>query len=238
MKVIKGVLMAGLVLLYACGGSDGGDDPDPPEPRQQAQPPTAATLVFPDNNEECTEGEPVNDNLSRITFLWNASQNTDSYRMVLRNLNTGAENNFTSPTNEVTVGVERGAPFEWFVESRASGVTETATSVTWRFYNEGPGIENYAPFPAIAVAPPRGALIDANPALMLEWEASDVDNDITGYEVFYGTDRENLPSVGNPEIAEFEVSAEAGTVYYWYIVTIDAEGNTSESEIFEFQVNS
>ena len=237
MKINKGIFAAGLMLLGACGGGDGGDGPDP-EPQPQVRPPSAANLVFPDNNEECTEGEPVNDDISRITFLWSNSQNTDSYRMVLRNLDTGAENSFNSSNNEVTVGVERGAPFEWFVESRANGVTETARSATWRFYNEGPGVENYAPFPAVAVAPPRGAFVDASAALLLQWDVSDVDNDIIGYEVFLGTDPENLPAVGTPTLPELEVSVDAGTLYYWYVITRDATGNASQSERFEFQVNS
>lgn len=229
-------LLIGLVGLFtACGGGNSGGDPEP-EPQPQAQPPSAATLIFPENNLPCTEGTIISDTRSRITFQWNASQNTDSYQLVVRDLNTLVESTATSNTNEATITVSRGTPYAWFVISRATGVTQTAQSPTWRFYNEGPGIQSYAPFPAQALAPPRGAHIDPAATVLLQWEGADADEDITGYEVFFGTDAASLASAGVTTAAELEVDVASGTDYFWYVRTADAQGNVTDSETFSFRV--
>jgi len=71
-------------LMLSCGG--GSDDTtSEPEP---VMPPLATTLIFPENNTECNEGEIISDTESRVTFRWNASEFTDSYIVHLTNLNT------------------------------------------------------------------------------------------------------------------------------------------------------
>lgn len=234
----KGVLFCALLCLVACGGGGGGGGEEPePEPRPQATPPSAVSLIFPENNTECTEGTVVNENISRIPFQWTLSQNTDTYEIVIRNLDTDDQSTFVASTNEADISLARGTPFEWFVISRANGVNETATSPTWRFFNEGPGIENYAPFPAQAIAPERGSFIDFTPTFVLIWEATDVDDDLESYEVFFGTDPNNLPSIGTSDIQEIEVDLIAGTTFFWQVLSVDSQGNTSTSELFEFRVN-
>ncbi|MBT8223216.1 MAG: hypothetical protein KJN96_08630 [Eudoraea sp.] len=225
--------------LTACGG--GGDEPgsDPdPEP-ERAVVPSAATLVFPDNNSECNEGVIVNDTQSQVLFQWNSSQNTDSYEVNLRDLSTNNTSRTVSNTNSVNITLKRGNPYEWFVVSRAEGTNETANSTTWKFYNEGPGITNYAPFPATAVAPARGATITSSGTVILEWEGSDVDNDLEEYEVYFGTNPEadTLLETLTENTLETAVTTGQGIIYYWRILSRDAAGNTSFSEIFEFRVN-
>lgn len=232
MKAITRLLSGSLGLLMACSGGDGGGDPQP----QPVPSPQAATLIFPDNNSTCFEGEIISATQSRVTFRWNESQHTDSYQLVVRNLNTNAESTQNPGTNEATLTLPRGMPFQWYVISRAAGTNQTATSATWRFYNEGPGITNYAPFPAEAVYPERGALISASGSLTLEWAGTDVDGDIAGYEVFLGTTPEADAPAGATAQPFLEVSVSAGQTYYWKVVTRDAGGNSSESEIFEFRV--
>lgn len=226
------VLMLSL-LFVSCGGSSGGD-PDPkPDP---VAAPLAATLVFPDNNTECNEGDVVSDTQSRVTFQWNASQNTDSYEINIKNLNTNNTSKSNSNTNSADITIGRGVPYEWFVVSKATGTAETASSVTWKFYNQGPGIENYAPFPAEAVSPARGATIDNAGALTLEWTASDVDNDLSEFDVYFGTNSDPSELGETTSQSSAEVTVNSGETYYWRIVSRDSQGNTSQSEIFEFRV--
>jgi len=232
MKMTQRFLGVALGLLAACGGSDGGGEPQP----QPIPAPQAATLIFPDNNSTCLEGEILSPSQSRVTFQWTASQNTDSYQLVVRNLNTNQESNQTPTTNQATLTLVRGTPYQWFVVSKAAGTNQTATSATWRFYNEGPGISNYAPFPAEAVYPTRGAHLSGAGALTLEWAGSDADDDITDYEVFFGTAPAADVSAGTTASSTLEVTVSAGQTYYWKVVTRDSAGNSSESEIFEFLV--
>jgi hypothetical protein len=106
------------------------------------------------------------------------------------------------------------------------------------FYNEGPGIENYAPFPADVVAPKRGAQVENTGTVSLEWTGSDVDNDIDEYEVFFGTVNPPTNSLVTTTSTTTNTSVNANTVYYWYVVTTDVAGNTSTSETFEFKVKN
>lgn len=224
-----------LALVYSCGGSgSGGGEPDP-EPNPVPSP-TAATLVFPANNTECNEGDIISDTQSRVLFQWNASQNTDSYQVNLLNLNTNSTALTNSTTNEAEITLLRGVPYEWFVVSRANGSNETATSAVWRFYNAGVGITNYAPFPAEAVNPGRGATIGTTSAVTLEWIGNDIDNDIDSYNLYFGmTDPPSLLGSGVTETS-FEVSVASGQTYYWQVETVDSAGNKSLSELFNFRV--
>ena len=236
------------LLTVGCGGSDGDDSPTPPPPTggtddEPAVPdPSAATLVFPEDQTECNTGvvTPEDETMSTVTFEWNASQNTDSYTVSLTNLNTGGLIFENSTTNSADITIQRGAPYSWFVTSRATGTTSTAESATFRFFNEGPGIENYAPFPAEAISPTRGQNFSGVTQVDLSWSGSDIDNDITGYEVLFGTDASALTSIGTTmadETTITDVAVMAGTTYFWQVLTSDGAGNTSSSVVFEFRVN-
>ncbi|MBT8206439.1 MAG: hypothetical protein KJO20_13795, partial [Eudoraea sp.] len=98
---------------------------------------------------------------------------------------------------------------------------------------------NYAPFPATAVAPARGATITSSGTVILEWEGSDVDNDLEEYEVYFGTNPEadTLLETLTENTLETTVTTGQDIIYYWRILSRDAAGNTSFSEIFEFRVN-
>ena len=229
------LLMVLSVLLFSCSSGDSGGEPAP-APAPTVPDPSAATLVFPEDNTECNEGEVLNENQSRVTFRWNNAQNTDSYEVNLRDLNTGNTSKFLSNTNSASITITRGAPYEWFVVSSANGTNATASSATWKFYNEGPGVTNYTPFPAEAVAPARGGNIDTTLSVALEWTGSDVDNDIVSYDVFFGTDPDPVTLLGNTATTTLTADTTADTVYYWKVVTNDSAGNTSSSEIFEFKV--
>ncbi|MDM9631602.1 hypothetical protein [Robiginitalea aurantiaca] len=229
-------LLAGITFLFlSCGGDsngggDGGGDPDP------IPAPSATSLVFPDNNSECTEGDVISPTQSQVVFQWNASQNTDSYQINLRNLNSGTTSVTSSTGTSSPVLLLRGVPYEWFVVSRANGTSETASSPTWRFFNAGPGISNYAPFPAQAVAPTRGATLSTTPTVVLEWSGADVDNDISRYTISFGT--ENPPPLLETGItgSTLETNVQSGNTYYWQVATIDSAENVTNSEVFVFRV--
>lgn len=233
------ILVLTIATFAACGGGGGNSDNEPTDDGPISVPdPSAATLVFPENNETCNEGVPLNEFNSTVTFMWNASQDTDSYTVTVRNLNTNNSSSTNSSTTSADIVIERGTPYEWFVTSRAEGTNATATSPTWRFYNEGLGIENYAPFPAEAVSPERGANLSGITSVDLSWTASDVDDDIADYEVFLDTNTDPTTSVGTAtEMSLAGVAVTAGNVYYWKVVTRDSQGNSSTSETFEFRVN-
>ena len=44
-------------------------------------------LIYPENGSACLDGSIINDTQSKITFLWNASQNTNEYEVEIINLN-------------------------------------------------------------------------------------------------------------------------------------------------------
>lgn len=232
MDILKYILPTMLIgILFSCGG-DGDNDPDP----ITVTPPDAATLVFPEADSECLEGTIVSDTESNVTFLWTASDHTDSYTVNLTNLDANSSQSYNASTNELEITLLRGAPYAWTVTSKADDTDETAESDQWKFYNAGPAIENYAPFPAAAIYPTVGSSI-ASGTVTLRWEGSDVDDDIASYDLII--DENTLPStvLGNTTTESIDFNAVSGSVYYWKVITYDTAGNTSNSEIFQFKVN-
>lgn len=230
-KIVVSVLL--MVLLTACPGSTDDGGAELPLPIGD---PGSATLVFPENNSECTEGTTVNDTQSTITFQWQASENTDSYEVNLKNLDTGDTQKTDVTTNEAPITLNANTPYEWFVVSKKNDSDVRPESAKWKFYNAGAGVLNYAPFPADAVNPQRGGSIAATTSVTLEWQGNDVDNDIAEFEVLFGTTAETSSNLGSTFQSTIRVDVVSGQTYYWRIITKDNADNTSQSEIFDFVV--
>ncbi|MFP2996993.1 hypothetical protein ABN763_13840 [Spongiivirga sp. MCCC 1A20706] len=233
---IKNIALAAIALIgVSCGG---GSDDGPPPPPPEGPAPTAATLVFPADNTECNEGTNITANTSDVNFRWNAGQNTVGYTVRVTNLNTNVTTTRDVTATNETITIQRGAPFSWEVVSKGDNTTQTATTSTARFYNAGEPVENYAPFPAGVVAPTMGSTVSSG-TVVLSWTGSDIDNDITGYEVFFGTDSSSLTSAGTTDAAttSLDVTTASTTTYFWNVITTDSQGNTSTSEVFQFKTN-
>jgi hypothetical protein len=69
---------------------------------------------------------------------------------------------------------------------RFSAITESSN--TEFFYNVVPGLEFFAPFPATNIAPLNNSIFPSDTALVsLEWQAEDLDNDITNFDIYFDT---------------------------------------------------
>ena len=72
--------------------------------------------------------------------------------------------------------------------------------------------------------------------ITLSWTGSDVDDDIVGYDVYFGTT--TTPEIYTSDQVDSNlnnVALTADTIYYWQIITKDSQGNTSSSGIFQFK---
>ncbi len=236
-KTLKNkILYIGVLAILSC--SSGGGNDDDPVPPPSVNPPTASLLEFPLINSECTEGTNITSTESTITFNWANANNTDSYQLVLKNLESQTITNYNSNISEVNITVTRGTPFSWYVISKSNSTIQTATSVTWKFYNAGVAANSYAPFPAELVSPVMGtALNAATTSITLEWSGSDVDSDIIEYDVFFGVENPPITNQGNTALSNMAVNVTSGNTYYWRVVTKDSQNNTSNSEIFQFKIN-
>lgn len=221
------IVLIGILLVAGC------------KKKQAPQSPESAILVFPDANSECTTGESINDTESVVEFRWLAANNTQTYELRLTNLNTNITKNASTSALRAKVTLDKGAPYSWIVVSKNTQVTQTATSKTWRFYNAG-FLTTHPPFPPEIISPELSESIfkDINNEVTLEWNGADVDNDISGYDVYFSTETppESLITSNNDAETTQKVGVASNTTYYWRIVARDSEGNTSDSGIFEFKV--
>jgi len=223
-----------LIFLYGCGGSGGG-----PEPQPTPAAPAKALLVTPTQNELCTQGTVISGTQSTVTLKWSAAANAESYQIDLKNLETGALITQNASTNSVDVQLARNTPYAWSVISKSAKSSATAQSDTWRFYNSGPGVTNYAPFPAELISPTiEGSITATNGKINLTWIGQDVDNDIASYDVYFGTGATiTLLKAGLLTASLTDVSVNRNTYYYWKVITKDSKGNTSDSGTYRFKVN-
>ncbi|MEC3906757.1 hypothetical protein VOI54_06985 [Tamlana sp. 2201CG12-4] len=239
MKTSIKYIIASLVLslyLFNCSSSGGGDDAPEPKPPAGTDPPGAAALVFPNENSECTEGSNLTSTQSTIVFNWNDANNTDTYQLVVKNLETQAVTNYTSTVSEKSVTILRGTPYSWYVVSKNSG-SKTAQSATWKFYNAGEAVSSYAPFPADLISPIYDKTFSASTtSVTLEWTGEDVDDDIKEYKVLFGTASTPTNEQGITASSTLDVNVSSGNSYYWRVISVDDQNNTSESQIFKFNI--
>lgn len=227
------VLIVLNLLIISCGGNKSGDGDEPGEVLNPAK----ATLIFPENDEECTGGVVVSNEQAKLTFDWNDAANTTSYKLFVKNLNTDVTQDFSATTNSKEITIDRGVPYSWYVVSESEKTTEKATSDVWKFYLAGAGIENYAPFPAELQTPTKAESIAAL-LVNFKWSVSDVDDDLKEYDVYLDTNASPTTKLATTSSQKLDnQSVESGKTYYWKIITHDTNGNTSTSEIYSFTTN-
>lgn len=228
-----------LFSLVSCTKDSAPETPTPPIV-DAVDPPTVAVLSIPANNSTCEEGFDLNATESSVSFSWEATANTDSYEIIIINLDTQAQTNKSSISGTSTsVTLQKGIPYSWQIISKSLTTTETATSALWKFYLAGEGIANYAPFPPSPISPASGVTVAPNSEgkLTLSWEGSDTDGDALTYTVFLDTvDGLQTPPEDYQELTttSLEVAVTANTIYYWRI-TADDGNNATTSIVYTFR---
>lgn len=202
-------------------------------------PPAKATLLSPAQNEACTTGRVISDTQSSITFTWEASDNTDSYELDIKNLLTRAVTTQTTTNVQLVVTLTRDTPYSWYIVSKSSQARAKAQSDTWKFYNAGLGTVSYTPFPAEITAPAFGQNVTASSGtITLTWLGNSVEGDITGYDVYFGTiSTPPLLKGGVTDMFLDNVRVTSGSTYYWKVITKSSTGSTSDSGLSQFVVN-
>ena len=212
------------------------------EPEAQILNPLASSLLAPANNETCLDGTSINDTQSSVDFSWSNAQNALSYEIIITNLLTQAKETFTSNVNQTSITLIKAEPYSWKVKSIGGVGSTPSESEQWKFYLAGDGIVNYAPFPAELIFPRSGKNVTpgVNNLITLSWTTSDVDGDLLKFEVYLddndaSTLIESIDYVEDNTSVEIEV--QNNTKYYWKIISIDANGNQSNSGVYAFRTN-
>ena len=233
-----------LTLLMSCGGG-GGEEPGGGGGGGGGggtpNPPGKATLTAPANNKTCETGTNVSNTQSEVTFTWNASADTNTYDLKITNLNSSTITNKTGlSTTSTKVTLDKGTPYSWNITSKNNTTTTTTPSDTWKFYLSGPGIVNYAPFPADLKAPGSGSTIARSDEgkVTFTWEGSDPDSgDTLSYTLYVDkVDGKQTPPSAQTGISAktLDVALDAATTYYWRVKTSDGT-NSSYSIVYSFK---
>ncbi|QEC79291.1 hypothetical protein [Mucilaginibacter ginsenosidivorax] len=207
-------------------------------PTPQVANPAKAALTFPAQDAVCTTGTIISATQSSVTFTWQTAANTSSYELNLKNLLTGTSTTQTTTSNQLAVKLSRNTPYSWYIVSKSEKTSSTAQSDTWKFYNSGLGTVSHSPFPAELVSPGFGLdVASGDGTIKLQWKGSDVDGDITGYDLYFGTTVTPALYMANvKDMFMNGISVKSGTTYYWNVITTDSQGNTSNSGLFQFKI--
>ena len=222
---MRNIVAVLIVLLFVGCGKD-----DPPKS------PEAANLTFPEQNSECTTGVDQSETTSEVEFRWQTAANTDTYELRVTQLGTSITITETTSGTSARVVLQKGTPYSWMVITRNTETMDAVSSSTWQFYNAGVQT-SYPPFPAEILSPGSGSTVAINSDGLVElsWNGADVENDINRYEIYHGTDDPptQLEATNLVGDSTLEVAVDPGT-YYWRVVTIDSEGNSSDSGTYSY----
>ena len=232
MKKIKYIFLVFIsLIMISCGGKDdsGGGDVDPPDP---VNPPTVSSLISPANNTECLDGE-------NVEFRWNSSQYTDTYTINVKNLLTQSVISQNTTSTNITIQLEKGQPYSWYIVSSSNSTSDTAESEKWKFYLKGEQTSNYAPFPADLIKPKAEETLSPG-SIVFEWSGSDVDTgDTLTYDLYLGATNPPTTKIqSNISSNQVTQSITDVGIYYWKVITKDNSGSNSDSGVSKFTVSN
>jgi hypothetical protein len=228
-----------LLLCVLCIGIQACKKEKKPNPVVVKPTPLATLLSAPANGQPCLTGVSISATQSTVTFSWNKAENTETYELRIKNLATGDSVSVIKSTTQLTADVAllKSTPYSWYVVSKASGVTTAPHSDTWKFYNSGPGLSVYPPYPADLVSPAWGELIaNQSGTLVLNWVVIPGSSPVKYYDVYLGNTLAPFLYKSNVTDSQLQIAVAANTQYFWRIVAKDANGNSSVSQVGNFYV--
>lgn len=233
MEKIKRLLILSLFLMPA--GACKKEKPHDPIP-VTPEFPRPALLGLPENGQPCFLGTSVSDSQSKVSFSWTMAANTDSYELRVKNLLTGDSTRQSTTMPTASVSLLKNTPYSWYVVSKSAKVTVTAASDVWKFYNSGPGISVYPPYPAQLLSPANGAQFDipANSMVQLQWAPAAGSSPVKEMNIYLGTTPDPGYLAGTATGNTFTIYVSQKSLTYWKIVTKDQLGNTSTSQVYSF----
>ena len=201
--------------------------------------PEPVLLLGPENNNICTTAVRVSDQQSQVNFSWQESLYTDEYELVVRDILTNVDKKKLTLRLSSSIVLESGKQYSWWVNSKSLQTDNISKSQVWTFYIEGPPTSFHFPFPAKLLSPENNAQVSLeNGILILRWEAIDLDNDIVGYDLYLGSDPDDL-ELAEENLTSNSISATLipDRYYYWKVATRDQQGNVSHSDISVFKTS-
>ena len=138
-----------------------------------------------------------------------------------------------------SIVLESGKQYSWWVNSKSLQTENIAKSQVWTFYIEGIPNSSHFPFPAKLLSPENNTQVSLdNGVLTLRWEAVDLDNDVLDYDVYLGSDPDDLElALENLITNSISVTLIPDRYYYWKVATRDKHGNVSNSDIGVFRTS-
>jgi len=235
-KIKRLILLSLIVTGFAACHKQQVNPPPPPTPVF----PYPAALISPENGQPCASGTSVSATESTVALSWQKADNADSYEVHVRNLLNSNQLVKSTSATSLDVTLLKATPYEWYVVSIKTGVSSQGTSDKWRFFNPGPGVSVYPPYPADAVYPANNFEISPMPfpnTITLQWSAVKGSAEIVNYDIYYGKDKAP-PLLAAKVTTKYlqSVSIEYDTTYYWKVVARDSNGNTSTSQVYSFYV--
>ena len=197
--------------------------------------PDPALLTTPENSNTCV---PLSTTATQgvVNFGWEEAQNTDSYEIFVRNSITQTEQKKSADLTSTTFTLDRGVPYSWWVVSSSEASAVDTKSKVWSFYLEGIQQETFLPFSALLNNPQDEQEVTLSSGeINLQWTGSDLDDDIAHYQVYIGTNADQMTLVQDNQItSSYSVLLDVGQTYFWQIITVDQRGNKSQSAIQSF----
>jgi len=199
--------------------------------------PAAPILIAPINLNSCKSATRINENQQQVIFEWTTSFHTDSYQLIIQNALTGNQKIVNTSLLKEAIILNQGAPYKWHVLSKSIATIATGKSLEWQFYLEGNPESSHLPFPAVLIQPEDKSNVSLNMSgeFIFQWSGTDLDNDISSYNLYLGIDISELDLVKELiSSSQYSQILTTDTTYFWQIETIDDELNRSFSSIFQF----
>ena len=101
-------------------------------------------------------------------------------------------------------------------------------------YEFADAIVSFVPYPSDLISPSNNSILNGKTNTKLVWDGSHPDGEISEYQVYFGTDS-NPNYFGTTTFENMDVSIQSGSLYFWKVIAIDTNGNSSSSPVYVFQ---